>query len=100
VGGEHRAVDELGLVIRQQALEAEQQGVLLAPLDAGLLASAFDLGERRVEGTAACSARAQGVRVWCERLAREFLRAFELLARWDRRDLLGHFSGFSHIEAR
>ena len=33
VGGEHGAVDELGLVLRQQPLEPEQQRELAAPLE-------------------------------------------------------------------
>ena len=97
---EDSAVDQLGLLVREQALQAEQEGVLLAPFDARLLAAALDLGEGRIQGTAPRRPWAQGVWIRCERLARELLHTFEVLARWNRRDLLGHFSGVSHIEAR
>ena len=99
VRGQHGAVGELRLVLGQQALEAEHQRVLLAPLDAGLLAAGLDLRERGVECTPAGGARPQGVRIRRERLAREPLDAVELIAGWNGRSLAGHFGGVSHFEA-
>ena len=81
VGGEHGAVDELGLVVGEHALEPEDQRVLAAPLDRGLLAAGLDLGEGGVERAAA--GRALGERVGGilalehERLARKLFGAPE-----------------------
>ena len=49
VGGEHRAVDELRLVLAQQAVEPEQQRPALAPRDRRDLRARLELGQRGVE---------------------------------------------------
>ena len=61
VGGEHRAVDEVRLLLGQQPLEPEQQRELAPPLDRRLLGAGLDLGQRSVERPA--SGRAGGERV-------------------------------------
>jgi hypothetical protein len=50
---EGRAVEQLGLLIPEQALEAEQQGVVLAPLERWHLGATLELGQRIVDGPAA-----------------------------------------------
>ena len=99
MGGQHGAVDELGLVVGEQALEPEHQRVVLAPLDARYLAAGLDLGEGSVERTPAGGAGRMSVEIRRERLARELLDALEIFRRWDRRGLLGHFGGVGHVEA-
>jgi hypothetical protein len=53
VGREDCAVDELRLVLREEALEPQQQRVVPAPLDRRILRARVELGERGVERTAA-----------------------------------------------
>ena len=53
VGGEDRAVDELRLVLREQAIEAEQQRPLAAPVGRGHLRARLELHQGSVERTPA-----------------------------------------------
>ena len=99
VCGQDGAVRETGLVLGQQALEAEHQRVLLAPLDAGLLETGLHLCKRGVQCTPAGGARSQGGRIRRERLTCEPLDVVELIAGWNGRSLAGHFGGLSHFEA-
>ncbi len=57
--GEHGAVDQLGLVLRQQPFEPEQQRVLLPPLDRRNLESCLDVRQCRVERVSAHGSRRQ-----------------------------------------
>ena len=66
VGREHGAVDELRLLLGQQPLEPEQQRVVPAPLDRGLVRSRVQLGQRGVERAPARRPGREGV---FERLA-------------------------------
>ena len=78
VGREHGAVGEVGLLLGEQPLEPEQQRVLPAPLDRGLVRARVHLRQRSVERAAA--GRPGGERVFerlalvDEALAREQLR--------------------------
>jgi hypothetical protein len=49
VRGQNRAVGQVRLILRQQPLEPQDQGVLAAPLDGGLGAAGGNLRERVVE---------------------------------------------------
>ena len=51
VGGEHGAVDEAGLLLGEQPLQAEQQRELAPPVDRGRLVAGVDLSEGRVQRT-------------------------------------------------
>ena len=74
VGREHGAVDEVRLVLREQALEPEQQRELAPPLDRGLLGVGLDLGQGRVERPAPGGAG-------CERFFERLAFIYEALTR-------------------
>jgi hypothetical protein len=59
VGGEHGAVDELGLLVGEHALQPEHQGELAAPLDRRDGGAGGHLGQRGVERAAARGPRGQ-----------------------------------------
>ena len=61
VGGQHGAVDEVGLLLGEQPLQAEQQRELAPPLDRGRLVAGVDLGQRSVERAAAGGPGGQGL---------------------------------------
>src|SRR5436309_602797 len=94
---EHRPVDELWLLLPEQALQAEQERVLLAPLDARLVASRRDLLEGSVERPPPCGAGFQRFAVVGEGLARELLDTLEIFLRRNLRGPLGHFSAIGHL---
>ena len=98
VGGERRAVGELGLLLGEHPLEAQQQRVLAPPGGRGVRAALGQLGERRVERAAARRARRErdgallaGVD---ERLARELLRARDVGIAGKGHS--GHWCGIGH----
>ena len=101
VGGERRAVDEMGLLLGEQPLEAEDQRVVAPPLDGGLGAPVLDLVERRVERDAAGAVlRKRGARVLSfehEGFTREFLGALQFVA--GNRRGFSHGASFSHGKA-
>jgi hypothetical protein len=80
VSGEGGAVGQVRLLLGQQALEAEDERVVLAPLDRGLLAPRIELGQRGLECDAARGAlreRGRGVLPFeHERLAGKAFCAF------------------------
>jgi hypothetical protein len=85
VGGQHGAVDQVGLVLGHQPLEAEHQRVVAAPLDRGLLAPRVDLGQCVLERAAARRALGQRGRgilaLMDERLVRELLGTSKIVRR-------------------
>jgi hypothetical protein len=85
VGREHGAVDELGLVLREQPLQAEHQRPAAPPLDRRRVELGRHLGERLVDRAAARGPggeRGLGVlAVEDERLSRELRGAFDLVGR-------------------
>jgi hypothetical protein len=82
VGGERGAVRQVGLVLGQQPLQAEQQRELASPCDRGHLAALVDLDERGLERPAAGASFAErlcGVlALEQEWLTRELFSAFEI----------------------
>jgi hypothetical protein len=61
VGGQHGAVDEVRLLLGEQALEPEQQRELAPPLERGLLGAGIELGQRRVERASARRSGGEGL---------------------------------------
>ena len=82
MGGEDGPVDELGLVVGEDALETEQERELAPPGGRRLLEALGDLGEGDLEGAPARRMgreRDGGVLAFVEEaLAREFFRARDL----------------------
>ena len=60
MGRQHRAVGQLGLVLGQQPLQAEQQRVVAPPLDGRLRAAGVELSESGIERHAAGGPGGQG----------------------------------------
>ena len=85
MGGEGRAVGQVGLLLGEQPLQAEQQRVLAPPVDRGMLAAGLDLGHRSVErapaGRALGQRHARVLALEQERFTRELFYAFEVHAR-------------------
>jgi hypothetical protein len=101
VGGEDGPVDELGLVLAQQAVQPEQQRPALAPRDRRDLRPRLELRERGVERPAAGGAGSEldpGVLIReHERLTGERRGALDgVVGRDGRRGLDGHWRGIGH----
>ena len=96
---ESGAVGQVGLLLGQQALEAQHERVLAPPGQRGIVAALLDLGQRGVEGPPASGAGGQGrsgvLALEHEGLASEALGAFELGA--GNRHLCGLLMAVSHL---
>jgi hypothetical protein len=99
VGVQRRAVGELGLVLGEDALEAEHEGVVPSPFRRRLLGARVDLLQRGVERAPASRARADrvldGLAGVHEGFARELLSACDVLGWGNGRGHDGHWRGIS-----
>ena len=87
------AVAQFRRFVGEEALQPEQQRVVAAPLDRGVLGAAVDLGQRGVERPAAGGAggeRLGPLAVEQEGLAGERGRTLDIGARWDCRATRQH----------
>ena len=86
VGREHRAVDERGLVLGEDAVEAQQQRPAAPPVRRGHLGAFVELDQRRIERLAPRGAgreRARGLlALEQEGLTGERSRPLEIVGRW------------------
>ena len=98
VRGQHGAVHQVRLLLGEHSLQAQDEREVAPPLHRRLGAARVQLGQRRVQGGAACGAlRKGGAGVLAfehERLARELLGATQVLAGYRRG--LNHRGSFSH----
>jgi hypothetical protein len=100
VGGELGAVREVRRLLGEQALQAEQEREVAAPLDRGGLAALVDLRERSVERSPPGSPRGEVLRLLAleqERLSGELPGSFDVGARRRLRRTGGCLGLFSHL---
>jgi hypothetical protein len=100
VGGQLGSVGQVGLVLREQALEPQQQRELAPPLHRRVVGAGVELGQRRVERAPAGAPRRQGLLgglpLEHEGLTGKVLCPLDVGGNWKRRGLSGRCDGFSH----
>jgi hypothetical protein len=100
VGGQLGSVGQMGLVLREQALEPQQQRELAPPLHRRVVGAGVELGQRRVErapaGATGCQRLLGRLSLEHEGLAGKVFCPLDVGGNWKRRGLSGRCDGFSH----